>query len=62
MRDYLTVSELVEKLNDLDPEAKVKIEGCDCIGVANGVDSEFEIKYGYILITRGTDDDDDDDD
>lgn len=47
----LTVAELIAKLSEMPPDAKVQTEGCDCYGPAAGV----QIEDGFVLITRTTD-------
>ena len=51
----MKISELIEKLKEFDPESVVVTEGCDCHGIANGVEilnysKDDGIKR--ILITR----------
>lgn len=48
----LTVSELIDLLAKFPPDMLVQVEGCDCIGVAVGVDLMDHISPNEILITR----------
>lgn len=50
----MKVKELIKKLEELDQELQVSIEGCDCIGDADDVYEDHGI-FGserYALITR----------
>ena len=38
----MKVKELIELLGQFNPGAEVSLEGCDCIGVANGVVTEAD--------------------
>jgi hypothetical protein len=50
----MTVAELAEKLASLPPDAPVWIEGCDCVGKADGVSLRDDAdEGGYVLIERG---------
>lgn len=46
----MTIRELIELLEGLPPELRVETEGCDCIGIAGGVDVSDD--DGTVLITR----------
>ena len=48
-KGQLTVAQLIEELKKMPQDAPVMHEGCDCWGVANGVNLE---KDGTVLITR----------
>ena len=47
--DALTVTELIDLLKQMPPDAFVLHQGCDCVGAANGVELEDD---GTVLITR----------
>lgn len=47
----MKVSELIEKLKAMPPDAQVEIEGCDCVGQAKGVRLDLDT----VLITRTMD-------
>lgn len=47
----MKVSELIEKLKAMPPDAVVETEGCDCIGQAEGV----RLDGTEVLITRTMD-------
>ena len=48
--DTLTVTELINELKKMPPDAFVYHEGCDCIGNAHTV--ELDKNDGTVLITR----------
>lgn len=50
----MTVTELIEKLKMMPPDAQVETEGCDCIGEAEGV----RLDGDEVLITRTVDEHD----
>jgi hypothetical protein len=51
-----TVAQLIESLSKMPPELPVRLEGCDCEGIASGearvVDDVFE-KRKYVRVVRG---------
>lgn len=47
----MTVTELIEKLKVMPPDAEVETEDCDCIGQAEGV----RLDGDTVLITRTMD-------
>lgn len=47
----MKVTELIEKLKLMPPDAQVETEGCDCIGQAEGVRLDMDT----VLITRTMD-------
>lgn len=47
----MTVTELIEKLKAMPPDAQVETEGCDCTGQAEGV----RLDGDEVLITRTMD-------
>lgn len=50
----MKVSDLIEKLKAMPPDAQVETEGCDCIGQAEGV----RLDGNEVLITRTMDESD----
>lgn len=47
----MSVTELIDKLKTMPPDAEVETEGCDCIGQAEGVRFDGDT----VLITRTMD-------
>lgn len=47
----MKVSELIEKLKAMPPDAQVETEGCDCVGQAEGI----RLDLNTVLITRAMD-------
>lgn len=47
----MKVSELIERLKKMPPDAQVETEGCDCIGQVEGV----RLDGNEVLITRTID-------
>lgn len=41
-QEELTVAKLIEKLSTCNPQARVRLEGCDCSNLAKDVDVSDE--------------------
>ena len=52
--DVITVRDLIEMLRHQPPEARVVVEGCDCLGKATTVDFDAEVNCITIRREYGT--------